>query len=103
MASLCHFRDVDDHYTRGCPRCDKSFCCPSRTLQALYVWLLTMQIIAKALRGDAVSAFWSGTSFLLSSTVFQPSFASMSVIFGRRPLVYVALTFFTVGAIICGV
>src|SRR5580700_9723940 len=28
----------------------------------------------------------SGTSFLLTSTVFQPAFASMSHIFGRKPV-----------------
>jgi MFS family permease len=37
---------------------------------------------------------------MLTSTVFQPSYASFSHIFGRKPLVFVALTFFSVGAII---
>lgn len=58
------------------------------------------QVIARKLNGSAIEAFWSGTSFLLASTVFQPSFASFSHIFGRRPMVLLALTFFTAGTII---
>jgi MFS family permease len=64
---------------------------------------VALPIIASKLRGTAIEAFWSGTSFLLTSTVFQPSYASFSHIFGRKPLTYVALTFFAVGAIIAGV
>ena len=58
------------------------------------------QIISESLHGSALAAFWSGTSFLLSSTVFQPAFASLSDILGRKPLLLLALLFFTVGAII---
>ncbi len=61
---------------------------------------VALPIIASKLHGTAIEAFWAGTSFLLTSTVFQPSFNSFSHIFGRKPLVFVALTFFTVGAII---
>lgn len=42
----------------------------------------------------------TGTSFLLTSTVFQPSWASFSYIFGRRPVILLALSLFTLGAII---
>ncbi|KAJ5781197.1 hypothetical protein N7457_006357 [Penicillium paradoxum] len=59
--------------------------------------------IAQALKGTAIEAFWSGTSFLLCSTVFQPSFASFSNVFGRRPMIMVALLFFCVGAVICAI
>ena len=38
-----------------------------------------------------------------SSTVFQPSFASFSNIFGRRPMILIALVFFCVGAIVAAV
>ena len=61
---------------------------------------VALPIIAQKLNGTAMQAFWSGTSFLLASTVFQPSYASFSHIFGRKPLIYVALTLFAVGAII---
>jgi MFS family permease len=53
------------------------------------------------LQGTAIEADWSGTSFLLTSTIFQPTFTSLSHIFGRRHLLLVALTFFTVGSILC--
>ncbi|KAJ5475214.1 hypothetical protein N7539_008280 [Penicillium diatomitis] len=64
---------------------------------------VALPIIADTLHGTAIEAFWAGTSFLLSSTVFQPSFASLSNIFGRRPLVLIALLFFCVGAIIAAI
>ena len=63
--------------------------------------ILVTQIISRALHGTAIEAFWSGTAFLLSSTVFQPTFASLSQLFGRKPLLLVSLLFFTVGAIVC--
>lgn len=44
--------------------------------------------ISVALNGTALEAFWSGTSFLLATTVFQPTLASLSNIFGRK---YVSL------------
>ena len=53
--------------------------------------------IAQALNGTAIEAFWAGTSFLLASTVLQPNFASFSHIFGRMPMIIVAITLFMVG------
>jgi MFS family permease len=46
---------------------------------------------------------WIGTSFLLASTVWQPLFVAVSEVFGRRPLLLVALVLFTIGSIVCGV
>lgn len=48
---------------------------------------VALPIVSQDLGGTAIEAFWSGTSFLLTSTVFQPNFASLSHIFGRKPLV----------------
>jgi MFS family permease len=56
--------------------------------------------IAKALSGTAIEAFWAGTSFLLASTVFQPNFASFSHIFGRMPMILVAITLFLIGVLV---
>ncbi|KAJ6103473.1 hypothetical protein N7486_005900 [Penicillium sp. IBT 16267x] len=64
---------------------------------------VALPIISQKLNGTAIEAFWSGTSFLLSSTVFQPSFASLSNIFGRRPMILIAILFFCVGAIISAI
>ncbi|KAI9675663.1 MAG: hypothetical protein M1817_001030 [Caeruleum heppii] len=64
---------------------------------------VALPMVAEKLNGTAIQAFWSGTSFLLASTVFQPVYAMFSNIFGRKPLLLLSLTFFTVGAIVCGV
>ena len=59
--------------------------------------------MAQKLGGTAIEAFWSGTSFLLASTVFQPVWASTSHIFGRKTALFSAITIFTVGAIVAAV
>jgi MFS family permease len=59
--------------------------------------------MATTLHGTAMQAFWSGTSFLLASTVFQPTTATFSSIFGRRPVVLVCITFFFVGSLVAGI
>ncbi|KAL5321758.1 hypothetical protein ACEPPN_009721 [Leptodophora sp. 'Broadleaf-Isolate-01'] len=58
--------------------------------------------ITSSLNSSTIAAFWTGTSFRLAATVFQPSYATFSSIFGRKPLLLTALIFFTAGAIICG-
>ena len=57
--------------------------------------------LAIDLHGYAEEAFWAGTSYLLSSAVFQPFIADLSEIFGRRQLIQASLLFFTAGSIIC--
>jgi hypothetical protein len=57
--------------------------------------------MAKLLKGTAIEAFWSGTSFLLTSTVFQPVMGSLSDIFGRKPLIIFNAVLFAGAAIIC--
>lgn len=64
---------------------------------------VALPIIAEKLHGSAIEAFWAGTSFLLCSTVFQPSFASLSNIFGRKPVILFCLLFFTVGSLVGGI
>ncbi|KAL8776008.1 MAG: hypothetical protein Q9213_008412 [Squamulea squamosa] len=64
---------------------------------------VALPIISRDLGGTAIEAFWSGTSFLLCSTIFQPSFASFSHIFGRKPMILTGLVFFLIGAIIAAV
>ncbi|ODH52137.1 hypothetical protein GX48_01691 [Paracoccidioides brasiliensis] len=63
---------------------------------------VALPIIAERLKGTAIKVFWSGTSFLLCSTVFQPNFASFSNIFGRKPVLFVAIAFFFVGTLVAG-
>lgn len=64
---------------------------------------VALAIMARVLGGTAIEAFWAGTSFLLTSTVFQPVLGSFSHIFGRKPLVLFSLALFTIGAIVAAV
>ncbi|KAF1843499.1 MFS general substrate transporter [Cucurbitaria berberidis CBS 394.84] len=57
--------------------------------------------IAQKLNGTSVEAFWTGTSYLLTSAIFQPVIASFSALFGRQQLLFVSIIFFTVGTILC--
>lgn len=43
-----------------------------------------LPVLSSELGGTALEAFWAGTSYLLASTVIQPTVASMSHILGRR-------------------
>jgi MFS family permease len=59
--------------------------------------------MAKSLNGITTAVFSLGTSFLLASVVFQPIYASLSYIFGRKLVLLVALAIFLIGAITTGV
>lgn len=48
----------------------------------------------------AIQAFWCGTSFLLTSTVFQPTWAQFSHIIGRKSVLLTALFLFSVGTVL---
>ena len=48
--------------------------------------------ITSAIGGTAIEAFWSGTSFLLTCTVVEPLFASLSHIFGRKPVSLISVS-----------
>jgi hypothetical protein len=39
---------------------------------------VALPIMARVLNGTAIEAFWAGTSFLLTSTVFQPVLGNIS-------------------------
>ncbi|KAL9092541.1 MAG: hypothetical protein Q9165_004345 [Trypethelium subeluteriae] len=64
---------------------------------------VALPIMAQRLGGTAIEAFWAGTAFLLTSTVFQPVVGSFSHIFGRKPLVLISMVFFGAGAIVAAV
>ncbi|KAH8811638.1 major facilitator superfamily-domain-containing protein [Xylogone sp. PMI_703] len=61
---------------------------------------VSLPTVAAALGATAIEAFWCGTSFLLCSTVFQPTWAALSHIFGRKSVILCALLLFTVGTIL---
>ncbi|QSZ28582.1 hypothetical protein DSL72_003080 [Monilinia vaccinii-corymbosi] len=62
---------------------------------------VALPIIAEDLHGTALQAFWTGTSFLLTSTVIQPTFASLSHILGRKPSILISASAFAIGSLIC--
>ena len=57
--------------------------------------------ITTELKGTSNQAFWSGTAFLLASTITQPLFGTFSEIFGRRINLMFSLVWFLVGSILC--
>ena len=57
--------------------------------------------LAVDLHGTANEALWTGTSYLLTSAVFQPFIAALSDIFGRRELLLPSLLLFTAGTAVC--
>ncbi|KAK5731324.1 hypothetical protein LTR15_001263 [Elasticomyces elasticus] len=63
---------------------------------------VALPTIAKSLHANTVESHWTGTAFLLSSAVFQPTLAAFSNCFGRRAVVLLSLTMFIAGTIICG-
>ncbi|KAF7923449.1 uncharacterized protein EAE97_010887 [Botrytis byssoidea] len=63
---------------------------------------VALPTISEALNGNAIEAFWAGTSFLLTSTIWQPVFIALSHVFGRRPLLLFSLFLFTIGSSLGG-
>jgi MFS family permease len=56
--------------------------------------------MARSLKGTATQAFWAGTAYLLTNAVFQPLFAGLSDVLGRKPLLLTSIILFTIGTII---
>ncbi|KAF7871489.1 hypothetical protein EAF04_003596 [Stromatinia cepivora] len=64
---------------------------------------IALPIITSKLRGTAIEAFWSGTSFLLTSAVSQPVIAGLSHVFGRKELILSSALLFGIGSILAAV
>ncbi|KAH8682348.1 major facilitator superfamily domain-containing protein [Xylariales sp. PMI_506] len=61
---------------------------------------VALPTVSENLNGTALQAFWSGTSFLLASSVLQPTVASLSDILGRKYMIYVSIVFFAAGSLV---
>ncbi|KAH9211853.1 major facilitator superfamily domain-containing protein [Leptodontidium sp. 2 PMI_412] len=57
--------------------------------------------LALALHGTSTDAFWAGTSYLLTSAVFQPFIAALSDSFGRQQLLLASILLFSIGTALC--
>ena len=64
---------------------------------------IALPIFTDKLDGTAIEAFWAGTSFLLTSAVFQPVIAGLSHVFGRKNLIIVSSLVFAVGSVVAAV
>ncbi|KAL9054091.1 MAG: hypothetical protein Q9162_004348 [Coniocarpon cinnabarinum] len=64
--------------------------------------LLSLTRLAAKLHGTAIDAFWTGNAFLLTNTVSQPSWVSISDAFGRRAALLAGAALFSIGCIIGG-
>ncbi|CAG9990396.1 unnamed protein product [Clonostachys byssicola] len=64
---------------------------------------VALPIMANDLGGTAIEAFWTGTSFLLSSAVLQLPTAAWSGIFGRMPVLVACSFLFLIGVIVASV
>lgn len=61
---------------------------------------VALPIISRDLDGTAIEAFWMGTSFLLTSAVFQLPIGALSDIFGRTMVLTACVLLFMIGIIL---
>ncbi|KAJ5648323.1 hypothetical protein N7490_004695 [Penicillium lividum] len=64
------------------------------------IFLPILPLIAKELNGDATSTFWVGNAYLVPCAGFQPPWASLSDIYGRRKALVASLGLFVIGSIV---
>lgn len=78
-------------------------------LLTMFLAALDQTIVATALPtigrqfNDVSNLSWVITAYLLASTAVAPVFGTLSDIYGRRVMITVSLTMFTVGSILCAV
>src|SRR6201747_1270885 len=76
-------------------------------LLTMFLAALDQTIVATALPtigrqfNDVSNLSWVITAYLLASTAVAPVFGTLSDIYGRRVMITVSLTMFTVGSILC--
>ncbi|KAK6002078.1 hypothetical protein QM012_001716 [Aureobasidium pullulans] len=61
----------------------------------------TLPALSEALHTNTTQTFWTATSYLLTSAIFQPPIAALADVFGRQAMFLLAITLFTIGSIIC--
>ncbi|KAL9105389.1 MAG: hypothetical protein Q9227_009427 [Pyrenula ochraceoflavens] len=76
--------------------------CFSVLLSSLDLTIVTPAIPAIVSSFDSVSGYvWIGTAFILASTGITPVWGAVADIWGRRPIILIALTIFLGGSLLC--
>ncbi|KAH8807467.1 putative MFS transporter [Xylogone sp. PMI_703] len=73
----------------------------TETIDATSV-IVVLPAIAVGLHASTTLIFFLGVVFLLCSTIFQPIFHALSINFGRKAVLLVALAIFLLGSVVCG-
>ncbi|KAM5453423.1 hypothetical protein MaudCBS49596_002625 [Microsporum audouinii] len=64
---------------------------------------VALPAISMDLGGSSIEAFWTGTSYLLATTILMLIWVTLSDAFGRRLIITIALLIFAVGAVVCAI
>ncbi|KAF8861471.1 MFS general substrate transporter [Acephala macrosclerotiorum] len=75
---------------------------PFESFGEVSILIIRLQVIVKDVHSSNIQGFWAVTAFQVCSTVLQPISASASRIFGRKAIVLLGITLFTIGAILAG-
>src|SRR5215207_3211047 len=61
----------------------------------------SIRTIADDLNGLSLQA-WATTAYLITATVTTPLYGKLSDLYGRKPLILIAMSVFLVGSVLCG-
>lgn len=76
--------------------------CLSATLSALDMTIVTTAVPAIVASLESTAGYiWVGSAFILGFTAVTPIWGSISDLWGRRPIILIALTIFLVGSLLC--
>ncbi|KAI4602244.1 hypothetical protein KJ359_009483 [Pestalotiopsis sp. 9143b] len=76
--------------------------CLSATLSALDMTIVTTAVPAIVASLDSTAGYiWVGSAFILGFTAVTPIWGSISDLWGRRPIILIALAIFLVGSLLC--
>lgn len=93
------------HTLRGFPLFIVIFSlCLAQFLSALDITIVATALptIARQLQSTSAQYTWVGTSYNLASTASTPLWGKLSDIWGRKPLILIANSFFMAGSLIAG-
>ncbi|RDW87666.1 hypothetical protein BP5796_03360 [Coleophoma crateriformis] len=72
---------------------------PAAALDAISL-SIALPIVTEELGGTAIEAFWSGTSFLVTSAVFHITIPGLGHVIGRKQLLLCSELFFAVSSLV---